>query len=143
MSNSAAISLAMLGALIAVVLAASAGWLIGSAFFRTRKVPAHRGGPLLWLAARSRRFWIMAMTLPMLYLASFGPACWISSLVQPDAEFVNTAYPQFVWIMWHRSSLGFESLLWRYVTVGDASGDHSAVGLHTDGQPRISFRSPR
>jgi hypothetical protein len=76
----------------------------------------------------------------MLYLASFGPACWISSLVQPEAEFVNVAYPQLVWIMWHRSTLGYESLLWRYVTVGQTSDIGSGVGPDPDGKIRISFQ---
>jgi len=39
-----------------------------------------RRGPLLWLADRSLRFWIgVSMTLPILYVASFGPACWFGS----------------------------------------------------------------
>ena len=38
---------------------------------------ARRGGPLYWIARRPRRFWIiMAVVLPVLYVASFGPACW-------------------------------------------------------------------
>jgi hypothetical protein len=35
----------------------------------------------MWLAGRSRRFWIAIALLPVLYVASFGPACWISSRV--------------------------------------------------------------
>ncbi|MBI3866874.1 MAG: hypothetical protein HY290_33760 [Planctomycetia bacterium] len=139
MSDPAAISLAILGGLTAIALAASAGWLIGSFFSRMRPVPPRHCGPLHWLADRSRRFWIISMTLPMLYGASFGPACWISSRVQPDGQVVNAVYPQLVMIMWNRSSLGYESLLWRYVTVGNASGDNLSVGLDTRGRPRISF----
>jgi hypothetical protein len=43
--------------------------------------PKKRRGPLLWLAESRRGRWIVAsaMTLPVLYVASFGPACWISS----------------------------------------------------------------
>jgi hypothetical protein len=38
-----------------------------------------RRGPLLWLADRPRGFWIAtAVMLPVVYVASFGPACWIS-----------------------------------------------------------------
>jgi hypothetical protein len=38
-----------------------------------------RGGPLYWLGRRSRRFWIATgeLLLPVLYIASFGPACWL------------------------------------------------------------------
>lgn len=136
-----AISLAVLGALSAIALAACAGWLIAGALRRSNQAEPRRRGPLYWLAGRSRRFWILATTVPMLYVASFGPACWISSRIQPGGEFVNAAYPQFVWMMWHRSSLGYESLFWRYVTVGRASGDHCGVGLDASGQPRMSFHS--
>lgn len=136
MSKPVEVCLALFGGLTAVALAAIAGWLIGSAFRRMHQGPSQRGGPLLWLTRRSRRFWILAMTIPMLYLASFGPACWISGLVQPEAEFVNLAYPHLIKIMWHRSSLGYESLLWRYVTVGADCG----VGPESDGQIRIRFR---
>lgn len=43
------------------------------------KPPTKRRGPLLWLANRSRRVWIVAALIgvPVLYLASFGPACWL------------------------------------------------------------------
>jgi hypothetical protein len=41
--------------------------------------PTNRGGPLYWLKRRSRRFWIVAATLPAVYIVRFGPACWISS----------------------------------------------------------------
>jgi hypothetical protein len=40
--------------------------------------PDKRRGPLLWLAARSRRFWIVTVLVPLLYVASFGPACWMA-----------------------------------------------------------------
>jgi hypothetical protein len=41
--------------------------------------PPHKPrGPLLWLAGRSRRFWIVGLLigLPVGYVAIFGPACW-------------------------------------------------------------------
>jgi hypothetical protein len=38
--------------------------------------PQKRRGPLLWLADRSRRFWIGVALVSVLYVASFGPACW-------------------------------------------------------------------
>src|SRR5262245_30395897 len=36
-----------------------------------------RLGPLLWLAGRSVRFWLVVALLPVLYAGSFGPACWL------------------------------------------------------------------
>src|SRR5262245_15377753 len=139
MSNSEARTLAILSALIAIALAAGAGCLIKCAFHRIRQATARRRGQLLWLAERSRGFWVMATTLPMLYLASFGPVCWSSSRMQPVGQFVNAAYPHLIRIMFHRSTMGYESLLWRYVTVGQETGENSGVGLDADGQPRMSF----
>ncbi len=37
------------------------------------------GGLLYWLSRRSWRFWIIVAALPILYVVSFGPACWIAS----------------------------------------------------------------
>jgi len=51
-------------------------WNVGMSE-RSRK----RRGPLLWLGGRSRRFWIvMAVILPVIYVGSFGPACWWTTL---------------------------------------------------------------
>jgi hypothetical protein len=50
-------------------------------------------GPLAWLAGRSRRFWITAALLPVLYVASFGPACWISSRMNSGNWIGFTALP--------------------------------------------------
>jgi hypothetical protein len=38
-----------------------------------------RRGPIGWLVARSRAFWIVAVLVgpPLLYVVSFGPACWL------------------------------------------------------------------
>lgn len=42
--------------------------------------PTKRRGPLLWLGGRSRRFWItLALTLPVLYVASVAPFFWIAT----------------------------------------------------------------
>jgi len=139
MSIPAARSLAILGAVAAVALVAITGWMIGTALRHLQDVQSKRSGPLHWMARRSRRFWVLSLTIPMLYLASFGPACWISRRIQPGGEFVNAAYPFLVRMMWYRSAHGLESLLWRYVTVGHASGDQTAIGFDADGRPRIHF----
>lgn len=146
MSRPAAISISILGALIALALAAGAGWMIGSFFCRLRQSPPQRFGPLLWLAGRSRRFWVLATTLPMLYLASFGPACWISSSIQPGGQFVNAVYPLLLKSIWHWDMLGVGPtlepghLLFRYAVVGETSGNPGVGPSEIDGRIRISFR---
>jgi hypothetical protein len=54
--------------------------------------PTKPRGPLLWLAGRSQWFWIGVALLPILYVVSFGPACWISSRVQPSGEIISVLY---------------------------------------------------
>src|SRR5262245_45893888 len=51
-----------------------------------------RRGPLFWLMSRSRRFWIIAVISSILYVASFGPACWITSRVDVGARAVEIVY---------------------------------------------------
>jgi hypothetical protein len=43
--------------------------------------PKKRRGPLLWLAARSRRFWTIVGLVALLaaYPVSFGPAVWLTA----------------------------------------------------------------
>lgn len=44
----------------------------------TNQRSTKRGGPLLWLAGRPRRFWIgAALVLTVLYVAGVGPANWL------------------------------------------------------------------
>jgi hypothetical protein len=58
--------------------------------------PQKRRGPLMWLAGRSRRFWIVIALLPVLYVASFGPACWITSRLRLSGDSINfTVLPTF------------------------------------------------
>lgn len=52
-----------------------------------------RGGPIYWLKRRSRRFWIIAIALlPMYYVASFGPVCWMSSHAAEEIPLLETVY---------------------------------------------------
>src|SRR6185295_15263737 len=39
--------------------------------------PTKRRGPLHWLAGRSRRFWIVFVGLPLLYVAMLPPMSWV------------------------------------------------------------------
>ena len=43
-----------------------------------------RRGPLLWLSTRSRRFWIVvALLLPVFYIASLGPVARLGWVTLP------------------------------------------------------------
>jgi len=91
--------------------------------------PTKRGGPLYWLKRRSRRFWIIAALVPVLYVASFGPACWISSRMNAGASLLPITYLPLV----YRSFLGMDgindesavdrALIW-YAEIGAADQWH-------------------
>src|SRR5204863_3534481 len=56
--------------------------------------PRKRRGPLtLLLTSRRCRRWAAAvLALPILYLASFGPACSISARIQPSGKVMSIVY---------------------------------------------------
>jgi hypothetical protein len=58
-------------------------------------------GPLLWLAGRSRRFWIVTLLLllPALYVVSFGPACWLCNNRYLDGEIAWLIYRPITWLV--------------------------------------------
>jgi hypothetical protein len=45
--------------------------------------------------------WIVAMLigLPLLYVASFGPACWICWRRQWESPTLSVAYAPIIWLM--------------------------------------------
>lgn len=56
-----------------------------------------RRGPLGWLAGRSRGFWIAAVVLaPVLYVGSFGPACWYTAVPQVMTSPVPPPHPLMI-----------------------------------------------
>ena len=76
-----------------------------------------RGGPLYWLGRRSRRFWIIAvMLMPVLYVASFGPACWLAERHMLPRKHVAMIYEPLVERGIQNRSTFEKSLLW-YATV--------------------------
>ena len=77
--------------------------------------PKKRRGPLTWLA--------VLVGLPMLYVASFGPVCWINSREHIDRETVNVAYRPLLWAA--SRSKAVRPILW-YAEL--AAGDGSARG---------------
>src|SRR5262249_49414102 len=57
-----------------------------------------RRGPMSWLAARSWRFWVVvAALMPVFYVVSFGPACWIEADPIPDGGFERVHHPSVVY----------------------------------------------
>lgn len=80
----------------------------------------------VWLSVRivnrrerwaKRTAWALAFGLPVLYVASFGPACWISSYVldegdDSEARTVSTIYEPILCLSWRGPSLVKESLTW-------------------------------
>jgi hypothetical protein len=83
--------------------------------------PTKRRGPLLWLAGRSRRFWIVGALLPVLYVASFGPACWISSRAKyGNLTVLPAVYLPLLEVMWSDMRI-FGAFHW-YADLGAASG---------------------
>jgi hypothetical protein len=66
--------------------------------------------------------WIVALLigLPVLYVASFGPACWISSRINSGQRFVTIAYRPLTWGLndSHQSTL--DRVLRGYASLGAA-----------------------
>jgi hypothetical protein len=62
----------------------------------------NRGGPLYWLSRRSRRFWFAAVAmLPALYIASFGPACYLTSRSAISTKSVWMVFRPLIWLGVH------------------------------------------
>jgi hypothetical protein len=57
--------------------------------------PKKRGGPLLWLAGRSRRFWMLASLVGLVagYPLSLGPAIWLTA-----RGYVSESAVQYVYL---------------------------------------------
>jgi len=78
----------------------------------------------VWVAVRfvrRRERWalwtlVALVCLPVLYVASFGPVCWIVSRL--DANWALEVYRPLGWVMWHGEGIG--SAMARYVEYGIA-----------------------
>src|SRR5262245_22794720 len=87
-----------------------------------------RRGLLLWLSARTWRFWVAIVILPPLYLASFGPACWFTSRMEIGAPIVNVVYQPIMRAAFagyvHIAEYGFRysDPDWTFVQATDATG---------------------
>lgn len=93
--------------------------------------PANRIGPLYWLKRRSRRFWIIIVAmLPVLYVASFGPACWIYS--HAGIRETPEAYLPIGWLI-DNAPHSIAITLINYAEFGMPPGSFVAVPCTADG----------
>jgi hypothetical protein len=82
-------------------------------------------------------FWATMVVVVVLvaYPLSFGPACWISSRVQPSGRVVSVIYSPVIWT-WHRSSPWAHSAIAQYVGMGIAT---NKMVIYGGGWPTIEF----
>ena len=96
-----------------------------------------RGGPIYWLKRRSRRFWIIvAALLPIFYVASFGPACWLTSQAYIGGEQITWNRGLIIYIPLARMILEnpppdsrFGHLLCCWMTLGVPKGQLAIIPL--------------
>jgi hypothetical protein len=67
--------------------------------------------------------WIVAVLtgLPVLYVASFGPACWIVSHANLSGKIATVPYRPMIW-SWQYGPEFLSRTIYRYSTVGAAKG---------------------
>ena len=83
----------------------------------------------VWLGVRifnRRERWakwtlVVTLSLPVLYAASLGPACWITSRVNVGAPIVNVVYLPMMWIRDVGPEFIGDGILW-YSRIGSAPG---------------------
>jgi hypothetical protein len=71
--------------------------------------------------------------IPTLYVLSFGPACWISSRLQPSGKFVSAIYLPIIQIMWRGRPSVMQRVFYEYVELGVPRGhvlDHATIEFH-------------
>jgi len=96
----------------------------------------------VWLSVRivNRRErwakWTLASVvgLPVLYALSFGPACWISSRLQPSGELVSMVNSPIIPVMW-QGPLIVQGVLMHYALFGMPQRGNFTI----DGASRIEF----
>jgi len=104
-----------------------------------------RGGPLYWLGRRSKRFWIAVAAMPILYVASFGPACWIRSWCfqrsppyvagtpGPPEPVLSMAYMPLGWLI-ENAPRPIDDALYTYAVIGmGRPGCYALVPVDLDG----------
>jgi hypothetical protein len=106
----------------------------------------------VWLTVRiiNRRErwakWTLAVTLslPVLYAASFGPACWISSRIGIGSRAVSVVYQPLLRLCMRDTYLA--DAFWWYASIGTKDGIYTARdaerSIHIQWEPlRIDFVS--
>src|SRR5258708_3223754 len=84
----------------------------------------------IWLAVRvfnrrerwATRMLATAIALPVLYVLSVGPACWISSRLQPSGTVVSTIYVPIIWVVMRGRPYWVQVAFVRYVGLGAPRG---------------------
>jgi hypothetical protein len=95
----------------------------------------------IWLTIRilNRRErwakWTLAgvVGVPVLYVVSFGPACWISSRMQPSGKVVSAIYLPIIRVMWRGRPYVVQGALMHYVEFGAPRGhaiDYTGIEFH-------------
>jgi hypothetical protein len=80
--------------------------------------------------------WLVALLigLPVLYIASIGPACWICAHTDSGKHVVGTIYSPMIALFWHDSSSLRRVVRW-YATIG--CGSRELVLPAPGGQGRL------
>jgi hypothetical protein len=65
--------------------------------------------------------------LPVLYVASFGPACWVTSHATVGIPVVNVVYLPMMWTYDVSPESGRKAIMW-YSRIGAAEGWSWSVG---------------
>lgn len=82
--------------------------------------------------------------LPVLYVASFGPACWISTRISRRAPFVNFVYQPLMRAWWQHGAANGNDLLFRYGCLFTSpDGNFSSVKNMGTGIATYSFERSR
>jgi hypothetical protein len=68
--------------------------------------------------------WIVALLvgLPVMYVLSFGPACWTASRISAGASALPAFYRPITWVMW-RNDRVMEAMNW-YAECGSTGSWH-------------------
>ena len=104
--------------------------------------PKKRGGPLHWLAARSRRFWIIASVVALVsgYPLSFGPAIWLTARGYFRESAVQSFYMPLLMSSAEAESLGNAVEWWGSLGVPD---DKSVTFIFQTDEALVVFQFTR
>ena len=105
----------------------------------------------IWLTVRivnrrerwAKRLLAAALVAPVLYVASFGPACWITSRLDVRGQTIPRIYTPVV-RMWHRGPPLLVRTIDRYAELGSAPNwhllDYMTFWKDSDGSTWVGIR---